>query len=301
MAFKHAVLSMLKHPVTLPTIVKMTLSVAIIVSASTVMVTINRSQRETQTLHLYYIANIMITNIVAAGFRIATATATVIKVVYPDIDIFRCNGLVLGMIPVVANSVMVVVLCLDRIFTVMAPNTYKDIMLKPFGFGIVYVIWHFSCLGIHIGLMIAGRDIMTDGMCDTGYIEQFKIKIIVFPMLLSGALAAIHNIFIFHKVYITTTLDGRPHIFARFCKASKVYKETQPISVTLLILGVYNIAAGIILIIIGLVQQHGGGPEEDSLLSLCGYITSITMLIQSLLYVKFLHTIKERLRFGCRR
>ena len=304
MAFRHAVKylsSMLKYPATLSTITKMTLSVAIIVSASTVLTTINRSQRDTQTQHFFFIGNVMLANILAVTTRSVVAYAAAVKIMHPNINLIRCKALGLGISPVVASFLMVVALYIDRIFTVMAPGTYKKTITRILAITFAVIIWVMSCIAAYIwlsGFYLADED----GTCNTEYFEQFETKAIIFPMVISGVLAAIHNTFIFYKVFITTTLDPRLSVrhnyrFARLCKAWRMYKETQPISITLLILGVYNIAISIMFIPTGLVQSYAGEFLQDAI-SFCAHnIVDISMLIQSLLYVKFLHTIKERLWF----
>lgn len=283
--------SVLKYPATLPVIVKTIISVAIIVSASTVMVAINTSQRNTHTKHLFFIGNVMFANIMAVTMRNVVAFASIFKVMNPDINIVICTALGLGTFPVVASFLMVVALCLDRMFTVIAPNTYKKIMTKSLAWTIVAIIWIMSWIATYVGLSNWPLADLKDGTCNIGYIEQFEAKVIILPMVLSGILAAIHNIFIFYKVFITTTLNKGPstwYKFARLYKAWRIHKETQSISITLLILGGYNMATSIILITI-----HGGFFQE-ALVSFCGYnIINISMLIQSLLYFKFMHTIKK--------
>ena len=307
MAFKHTVkylLFMLKYPTALPVIVKMMLSMAIIMSASTVLIGINRSQRETQTQHLFFIANVMVANVLAVTARSVVACATVHKITHPDVNVIRCKILCLWrFIPAVASFLIIVVLCLDRMFTVMAPGAYKTIVTRKLASIIVATIWIMSCAVSYVGLS-GFRLTDKDGTCNTEYFEEFEIKAVVLPMVISGVLAAIHNTFIFYKVFTTTALDpklnkGHSYRMARFHKAWKIYKETQPTSITLLTLGMYNIG---ISITAGLVQSYADRFLVNSVISFCAYIiVDISMLIQALLYVKFLHTIKEWLWFKCRR
>ena len=294
---------MLKYPVALPIIMKMILSVGILVSASTVLMTINRSQRDTQTQHFFFIGNVMLANILAVTIRSVVACVAALKI--SNINVIRCKALGLGTFPVVASFLMVVALCVDRIFTVMAPGKYKKIMTRTLAGTIVGIIWVMSCIVTYVGL---SDFYLTDedGTCDTGYFERFETKAIIFPMVISGVLAAIHNTFIFYQVFTTTTLDPslsewRSYRFARLYKAWKIYKETQPISTTLLILGAYNIATSVIFITTGLVQSYAGRFLQDAI-SFCAHnVVDISMLMHSLLYVKFLHTIKERLWLKSRR
>lgn len=303
MSFEGAVKTtsrLLQYPTTLPAIMKVTLSVAIIVSASTVLVAINRNQRDTQTHHLFFIANVMFANIMAVTMRCVVAYAAVLKIMNPNINIVRCKALCMGTFPVVASFLMVVALCLDRMFTVMAPDSYKKIMVKGLACAIVAVVWIMSCVATYIGLSDCDLADIQDGTCSTGCFEQFETKAIVLPMVVSGVLAGIHNMFIFHKVFISTTLDGRLtkcHKIAKLYKAWRVYKETQPISVTLLLLGGYNIAASVILIFTGFTQSHAEGFFQDAIISFSSYnIINVSMLIYSLLYVKLLYVIRERMR-----
>jgi len=292
--------SVFKYPAALPATVKAVLSVAIIVSASTVMVAINTSQKDTQTKHLFFIANVMFANIMAVTMRNIVAYAAILKVTNPDINLIRCKALGVGTFPVAASFLMVVALCLDRMFTVIAPGTYKKVMTKTFAWTIVIIVWIISCIVTYAGLSNCPLADLKDGTCNTGYFEQFEVKAVILPMVLSGILAAIHNVFIFYKVFITTPLNksSKQYKFARLYKAWRIHRETQPISVTLLILGGYNITTSIILIAI---QTHTGGFLQEAMMSFCAYnIINISMLIHSLLYIKFLHTIKERLWFKCK-
>lgn len=295
---------MFNYLTALPVVLKMILSVGVIISATTVLVTINRSQRNTQTQHFFFIANVMLANIVAAIARSVIAYTAALKIAHPSINTIRCKVFGEGTVPVVASFSMVVALCLDRMFTVMAPNMYKKIMIKSFAIAIAAMVWNISFMVTYNWLFDHDLADLQDGTCNTGYFEQFEIRAIVYPMVTSGVLAVIHNIFIFYKVFITTAFDARLSAwprFARFRKAWRIYKETQSVSITLLVLGGYNIATSITIITVGLVQSYAGGFIQHALMSFCAYVIDASMLVESLLYIQFLHTIKEHLWFKCRR
>lgn len=300
MFFKHVV----KNPSTvlpiLSVIMKVALSMVIIVSASIVLMVINRSQRATQTQHFFFIANVMFANIMAVTMRSVAFNVTPLKIMDPNIhDTIRCKAF--STIPVVTSFLMVVALCSDRMFTVMAPGMYKKTMTKISACTIVAIIWIMSSIATGVGVSNCSLVGPKDETCSTGCFEQFETKAVALLMVLSGVMAAIHNTFIFYKVFITTLLDEKFsawYRFARLWKAWRIYKETQPISITLLNLGVYNTVAGIVLIMIDFIQTHSGGLLQDALISFCSYhIVDISMLIQALLYIKFLHTIKEWIWF----
>ena len=293
------VLSKLKFPVAvLPTVI---LSLAIISSSSLVLVTINKSQRATQTQHFFFITNVMSANIMATIMKGVIEFAASLKVVSPTINIIRCKVLGVGVFPILASFYMVVALCLDRIFTVMAPGMYKKVMTKTLAWGIAAAVWIMSCGATYAGISSYALADLEDGTCNTKYLEEFEIKAIISPLIISGVVAAVHNIFIFYQVFTTTTLDDRRSTRRRFnklCKAWRIYMETQPISITLLILGVYNIAGGIYLISIGSVQSSTDLDEQvrDTIVEYCTYdYVDTCMLMQSMVYVKFLHTIEEHL------
>lgn len=290
---------MLKFPVTvLPTLV---ISLAIISSASLVLVSINQSQRETQTQHLFFIANVMSANIVATIMKGVIEFAASLKIMNPKINIIRCKVLGMGAFPVLASFFMTVALCLDRIFTVMAPSIYKKIMTKTLACGIVAIVWIMSCGATYAEVSSYALADLEDGTCDTGCLEEFKIKAVISPLLISGVVAAVHNIFIFYQVFNTTTLGDRrstQRVFNKLRKAWWIYVETQPISTTLLALAVYNIAGGIYLISVGYIQSSTELDEQvrDSIVEYSTYnYVDTCMLMESMLYVKFLNAIEEHL------
>lgn len=296
-AIKNVLSSVFKDPATvLPAV---GLSMVIIALAGSVLIIINKSERQTETHHFFFIANLMSANIVAIITRSIAVWGASLKITYSNISAIRYKAVGMGMSPIMASSIMFVALCLDRVFTVMAPNVYKKIMTKTLACGIVTIIWITACATTYAWFSGYNLADLEDGTCNIEYLEQFEIRAIISPLIISGVLAAIHNIFIFYKIFITTTLDERLHVwhgFNKLCKAWKIHTETQPISTTLLILGGCNIAAGATLISVAFLQGDNN-VDEDFRDAIVAYsttdIVNICMFMQSILYLRLLYTIEE--------
>ena len=109
-------------------------SLAILISASIVLLAIKLIKRATGTLHFFFIANLMIADIGAAVIRNGMA---IVNLVMTMADPMRegtdCNIEVVAAFPVSANTMMLAALCFDCLYSITAPHHHRRNMTKRKG------------------------------------------------------------------------------------------------------------------------------------------------------------------------
>jgi len=115
---------------------------AIVISASIVLLAIKKSKRETRALDFFFIANLMITDIgVVMIWSVTVIVYMIITLVNPMREGMDCRNVVFATFPIITNSMMLVALCFDRLYSIVASDYYSRNMTKRKGYAIVLAIW----------------------------------------------------------------------------------------------------------------------------------------------------------------
>ena len=288
---------------------RLIMSLAIVISASIVLVAIKKSRRNMITLHFFFIANLMIADIGVAVIRNGMVIINLmITIVNPTRNGMDCRILAVSFFPHATNAMMLAALCFDQLYAIAAPNHYRRNMTKWKGYAIVLTNWLVPFLLSFLSFFDPHlSSTQTKGaMCNSTFYKYFGLARITLPLFLSLVFSVIQNIYL-HCVLVKTTNRNNDtgetgETGAR--EAWRMSKETKKESIVLLILSGASLIIWILqLVTIATVTTH----VEESLVktivrsSVLNFILQITILVHSLLYGCFLHSIRESLGFDiCR-
>jgi len=281
------------------------MSLAIVISASIVLLAIKKSKKETRALHFFFIANLMITDIGVVVIRSSIVIVNMIMtLVNPMREGMDCRIMAVATFPTATNSMMLAALCFDRLYSIAAPHHYRRNMTKRKGCVIVLVIWlipfalsFVSFFDPHI------TSTKTKGaICGVPLYKNFGLAIITLPFILSAVFVVIQNIYLYRVVLKTIIRndsgEANNNTVKGMKKAWKTFKETQKASITLSILSGTSIIFGItnpVILTIVQSQVRNGLVKVVIFPLVVNFTFYLNILLHSLLYGYFLHSIRESL------
>ena len=286
---------------------RLVLATAIFIAAGLVALTIRRSNRISESLHLFFIAHLMIADVGVAviqnGVPIANILMTIIN---PDTEGIDCRILGATSFPNTASSLMLAVVCFDRLYAIVAHKHYKND--KKRGYVAVITVWMVSILASSscLGHPYSNPNKSKIGYCSDNYFEYFEFGIAMLSLAFADCFALVQGIFLYHKCVLDVKemiLYGSTDLLhSGLRRAWSKFRETQKASVTLLIIASSSTILGIVIpTIIEAVQPHIGGVARAVLLSLvyCT-VTNANILLHAVFYGIFLHSIHEVIGFNVR-
>ena len=286
---------------------RLVLAIAIVIAAGLVALTIRRSNRVTESLHFFFIAHLMVADVGVAviqnGVPIANILMTMIN---PDTEGMDCRILGATSFPNTASSMMLAVVCFDRLYTIVAHRYYRN--NKRRGYVVVIIVWIVSIFASSscFGHSYSNSNRSKIGICTDNYFEYFEFGIAMLSLAFADCFALAQGIYLYYKcvldvkemIYYGSTNpfhSGLRRVWSKF-------RETQKASATLLIIAGTSTILGILIpTIIEAVQPHTGGAVRAILLSLiyCT-ITNINILLHAVFYGIFLRSIHEMVGFNIR-
>jgi len=202
---------------------------------------------------------------------------------------------------------MLAALCFDRLYSIAAPHHYMRNMTKRKGYVIVLVIWLVSFALSFVSFLDPYiTSTKTKGpICGVPLYKNFGLVIIILPLVLSGVFVVIQNIYLYCVVLKTTIRNdsgqANNNTVKGMRKAWRKFKETQKASITLFILSLVSIFFGIITPIVYTIVQvqiRNYLAETIIFLLVANFTSNLNILLHSLLYGYFLHSIRESLGFN---
>ena len=279
------------------------MSLAIIISASIVLLAIKKSKRTTFTLHFFFIANLMIADIGVAVIHNGAAILNIILIIVnPNRQGMDCKIIAVTAFPDATDTMMLTALCFDRLYSVTAPHHYRRNMTKRKGFAIAFAIW---LLSLPLGFLIFADPYLsnrTEGsLCSKIIYNIYEIAIILLSLLLSAAFVVILNVYLYCIVVKTTPSHRISNKrTGRIKEALRTLKETKTASIILVILTGATILFAILRVIVYTIlrSQVEDSMIEDIIYSLImPLIYNVDILLHSILYGYFLHSIGHSLGF----
>ena len=279
------------------------MSLAIITSASIVLLAIKGSKRTTFTLHFFFIANLMIADI---GFAVihngVIALDMIVRMANPTSKGVGCKILGFTAFTITANIMMLAALCFDRLYSVTAPHHYKRNMTKRRGYVIISAIWLVSVLLSFTKLLDYHSDNgkRTEIICGASLSKNFALIVVTLPLVLSAVFAVIQNIYLYCVVVKVTMNDNNNNNTSEtgIKSALRTLKETKKASTVLTILTGTSVFFGIVQPVIFAVLQT---QVEYSMVKVIIYslimpfVFNVNVLLHSVLYGYFLHSIRQSL------
>ena len=217
----------------------------------------------------------------------------------------NCRIIAVTAFPDATDSMMLTALCFDRLYSVTAPHHYRRNMTKRRGYVIVTAIWLVSLLLGCLSFVDPYLSNRTEGsLCNKIIYNIFESTIILFSLFLSAVFVVILNVYLYCIVVKTTPSHGISNNGSgraeRMKAALKRLKETKTASIILLILTGSIILFVILQVIVYAVfrSQAENNMIEDIIYSLViPFIYDVDILLHSLLYGYFLHSIGHSLGF----
>ena len=281
------------------------LATAIFIAAGFVGLTIRRSNRITESLHFFFMANLMIADVGVAviqnGMPIVNILMTIVN---PDTEGIDCRILGATSFPYTASSMLLAVACFDRLYTIVGYKYYKN--SKKRGFIAVIIVWVVSLIAGSSCLGHSQSDSTTSktDICYDNYFEYFEFGISMLSLALADCFTLAQGIYLYYKCVIDVKdmmyygSDKPFHSGLR--KAWSKFRETQKASVALLAITGSSTVLGILIpTIIEAVQPHTGSLTRTILVTLvyCT-IVNINILLHAVFYGMFLYTINEMVKFN---
>ena len=270
------------------------LSLVIILSATSVLLAIKNSRRAPLTLHFFFIANLMIADIgVAVIHNGAAILNMILTIANPTREGTNCSIIAATGFPAAADSMMLVVLCFDRLYSVTAPHHYRRNKTKTNGYVIVSAIWLESLL---IGFLSFTDPHLSITKTNDAICDDPLFKAIIVPLILSTVLVVIQNIYIYYSEVKATTRSNTNKSSMTVAGALKTMKETKKESIILLVLSGTSMALGLFHLVISPIMQHMDGIIYAIWFALnvpCFY--SFSVFLHGVLYENFLDSIHESL------
>ena len=278
------------------------MSLAIITSASIVLLAIKRSKRTTFTLHLFYISNLMIADI---GFAVIHNGAAIVNIILALARSTRmdCRIIATAAFSVTTNSMMLAALCFDCLYSAVAPLHYRREMTKKRGYVIVSAIWLITLLLSFLSFFDPQiNSTKTEGViCGYPLYKKLGLLIITLLLILSAVFVVIQNIYLYCILVKTTIRRDTNNSSMTIAEALRTIKETKKVSMTLSILSGTSIVFGIInpITAIAIQRKVGNGLFTAIWFSLIiPFVHNFSILLHSVLYGYFLQCIRESLRLN---
>ena len=279
------------------------MSLAIITSASIVLLAIKKSKRHTKGLNFFFIANLMIADI---GFAVihngAITLKMIVRMANPMSKGIGCKIKGVTAFTITANIIMLTALCFDRLYSVTAPHHYRRNMTKRRGYVIVSVIWLVSLL-LSFTIFLdphADNEKQADILCGAHLYKNFALVVVTLPLVLSSVFAVIQNIYLYCVVVKVTrnSNNNSDTSEAGIKTAWRTLKETKKASIVLLILTGTSILFGIVQqVTFAVLQAHVEYSMAKVIIysSILPFIFNVNVLLHSILYGYFLRSIRQSL------
>ena len=287
-------------------------SLATVISASIVLLAIKRSKRNTITLHFFFVANLMITDIGVAVIRNGMAMVNLVMTIAdPTREGIDCRVVAVTTFPISANAMMLAALCFDRMYSIAAPHHYRRNMTKRKGYVLVLAIWLLSFSLSFVSFLDPkiSSNKTKGAFCGATLYKHFGLVAIILPIALTAVFVVIQNFYLYCAVLKTVTRNstsktGDDTSNTRTARTWRMMKETKKASITLLILSGTSVFFGVLQPVITIIIQS---QAEGSLFAVIWFSLTvplthnINILLHSVLYGFFLHSIRESLGFNiCR-
>ena len=297
--------SLIKLYLTVP--LRLTISLVIVISASIVLLAIKKSKKTTTNLHFFFIANLMIADIGVAVIRNGAAIMNLIlTIANPTRKGTDCRIIAVLAFPNATNPMMLAALCFDRLYTIAAPHHYRRNMTKRKGYVIVSAIWLVSFLLSFVSFFDPHiSSTKTKGaICGAPLYKSFGLVVIILPLFLSAVFVVIQNIYLYCVVIKTTgntNNSSTTETAGGMRTAWRTLKETKKASIILSILTGTSIIFGIIQPVTSTIIQSQTGHDMFKAIwfsLVIAFIYQFSILLHSILYGYFLHSIRESLRLN---
>ena len=274
-------------------------SLAIVISASIVLLAIKKIKRPTATLHYFFIANLMITDIGVAVVRNGTAIVNLVMTIAdPMREGIECRIVAITTFTIATNNMILAALCFDRLYTIAAPHHYRRNMTKRKGYVLISAIWLLSFSLSFISFLdpqLSSKK--TKGaICGATLYKNFGLVVLILPIVLTAVFVVVQNFYLYCVVVKTATRNSTGNT-----GMWRMIKETKKASTTLLILSGASIIFGVLRPVVTIIIQS---QTEESLFSAIWFsmivplTLNINVLLHSVLYGFFLHSIRESLGFN---
>ena len=288
--------------------VRLIVSLAIVISASVVLLAIKRIKRTKGTLHFFFIANLMLADIGVAVIRNGVVIVNLaLTIADPMREGMDCRIVAVTGFTNAANGMMLAALCFDRMYSIAAPHHHRRNMTKRKGYALVSVIWLLSFLLSFVSFLDPqiSSNKTKGAFCGANLYTNFVLVVVILPITLTAVFVVIQNLYLYCVVLKTVTRNSTGKADeTRTAGMWRKIKETKKASTTLLILSGANVIFGILQPVTSLIVQLQSGESLFSTiwLSLAVPLTYyFNILLHSVLYGFFLHSIRESLGFNiCR-
>ena len=268
-------------------------SLLIISPASSVLLNI-KNKRAPLTLHFFFIANLMIADIaVAVIYNGAAIISMILTIANPMREGTDCSTLTFTGFPATADSMMLVALCFDRLYSVTAPYHYRRNMTKKNGYVIVAIIWLESLL---LGFLSFNDPYLSNTTAKDAICDDPLLKAIIVPLFLSAVLVMVQNIYLYCSEKKTLTRSDTNNSTKTVAGEWETMKEKKKESIILLILSGTSMAFGLFHLVTSstIQSQAGEALSKAILLSLIlPTFYSTCLILHGVLYDYFLNSIHE--------
>ena len=277
------------------------MSLAIITSASIVLLAVKKSKRTTRALDFFFIANLMIADIGVAVMRNGVAILNMIlTIANPMRKGTDCRIIAVTAFPIAADPMMLAALCFDRLYSVIAPHHYGRNMTKKRGYVIVSTIWLASFLLSFLSFTDPHLSSTKSkgAVCGAPLYKNFGLVVIILPLVLSAVFVVIQNIYLYCVVVKITTRSDTNNSHMTVAGALRTLKETKKASTILSILSGTSIIFGVAQPITSTIIQRLAGYALFKAIwfaLIIPFVYSLSILLHSVLYGYFLHSIRESL------
>ena len=279
------------------------MSLAIITSASIVLLAIKKSKRPTaKGLDFFFITNLMIADIVYAVLRNGSVIVNLIlTITNPMTEGIDCRIIAVTAFPHFMNATMLAAMCFDRLYSIVAPYNYRKNMTKRKGYVIVSTIWLMTFLLSFLSFIDPhlSRTKTRVSICRTPLLKNFGLVFLTLPLFILALFVVIQNFYLYCVVVKTVTKnDINSNNSTLAAGMLRTLKETKKASTILSIISGTSIIFGIIQPASAAIiqRQVGHGLFKAIWFSLIiPFIHNFSILLHSVLYGYFLHSIRESL------
>ena len=258
------------------------MSLAIIISASTVLLAINNSRRAPLTLRFFFIANLMIADIaVAVIYNGAAIMSMILTIANPMREGTDCRIIAFTGFPVATDTIMLLALCFDHCYRVTAPHHYRRNMTKRIGYVIIVAIWLITFLLTF--LIFFDPDVnrvkTKDALC---YNPIFTV--IILPQMLSILLLEAKDFCLCCSEVVTTTRSDTNNSSLTIAGESETLKEKKKEATILSVISLFSVVFWIFHHVISLLIQHQAGAATWAVIIVPSFY-SFCIFLHSALYV----------------
>ena len=279
------------------------MSLAIITSASIVLLAIKKSKRPTtKALDFFFIANLMIADIAFAVLRngsvIVNLTLTIINPMTEGMD---CRIIAVTGFPHSMNPTMLAAMCFDRLYGIVAPHHYRRNMTKRKGYVIVSTIWLTTFLLSFLSFIDPhlSRTKARASICRTPLLKNYGLVFFTLPLFISALFVVVQNFYLYCVVVKTATkYDVNRNNSTLAAGMLRTLKETKKASTILSIISGVSIMFGIIQpATTAIIQRQAGHAQFKAIwfALIINFAYNFNILLHSVLYGYFLHSIRESL------